>query len=173
MARGVNKVILVDEFEMYLSGMSIPEVSRETGIALSTLRFRFKKRGILRSRADGVRAAAAKGRLGSGMRGRSRTFTESHKSAIRRARINWGESHAIGTTLKPSGYIEYTRGPHKGRSVHVVKMEDRLGRRLKEDEVVHHIDGDKSNNSESNLALCTRAGHTRLHRREDKLASTE
>ena len=64
----------MNEFDMYLSGMSIPQISNETGIAMSTLRFRFKKAGILRSRGDAIRIAAAEGRLGSGLRGKKREF---------------------------------------------------------------------------------------------------
>ncbi len=32
-------------------------------------------------------------------------------------------------------------------------MERLIGRRLRQDETVHHIDGDKTNNSEGNLQL--------------------
>jgi hypothetical protein len=52
-------------------------------------------------------------------------------------------------------------------------MESRLGRPLREDEQVHHIDRDRSNNSDDNLALVTRAGHGRLHRFEDSLSGIE
>lgn len=38
-----------------------------------------------------------------------------------------------------------------------------IGRDLKNDEVVHHIDGDKNNNLLVNLALMTHGAHTRLH----------
>lgn len=39
----------------------------------------------------------------------------------------------------------------------------KLGRWLLSSEHVHHIDGDRSNNAESNLAVMTHAEHNRLH----------
>ena len=167
MAGSVNKA---NPSRLYQDGLSIPQVSQATGVALSTLRFRFKREGILRDRTKGVKMAAADGRLGGGLRGKARIFSADHCAAISRHRTAWGEANAVGVSLKPNGYLEYTRGLHKGRSVHVVMMEERLGRPLLEDECVHHIDGDKTNNTDNNFALVTRSGHTRLHRREDRIA---
>lgn len=39
----------------------------------------------------------------------------------------------------------------------------KLGRELKSNEVVHHIDGDRFNNKPNNLQVMTRAEHMRLH----------
>ena len=39
-----------------------------------------------------------------------------------------------------------------------------LGRPLRSDEEVHHLDGDKQNNHVSNLIVLTKSGHTKLHR---------
>jgi hypothetical protein len=50
------------------------------------------------------------------------------------------------------------------------QMQERLGRPFKKDEFVHHIDGDRSNNDEHNLAIMTRQAHGRLHTRERKLS---
>lgn len=169
MAGSVNKETDLP-VRLYLEGLSIPQVSAQTGIALSTLRFRLKRRGLLRTRAEGVRMAAQDGRLGSGLRGKSRTFTKQHCKAISEARLRHSAQHAKGTRITSSGYVEYTKGPNKGRSVHVLKMESRLGRPLREDECVHHIDGDTLNNEDNNLALVTRSGHTRLHQREKRIA---
>lgn len=166
MAGSVNKVILVAD---YVGGMSLPTVARKHGISPSTARFHVKNAGALRSRAEGVRLAGQDGRLGAGARGKARTFSEDHRRAIQASAAARGAS-ALGISVKPSGYVEYTKGPHKGRSVHVVAMEQRIGRRLLRDEVVHHIDGDPANNEPNNLALMTRSGHTRLHRFEDGLA---
>ena len=43
-------------------------------------------------------------------------------------------------------------------------VEGILGRPLKEDEVVHHIDDNPLNNERSNLVVMERDMHTRLHR---------
>ena len=151
------------EYEMYKSGMSIPEVSKETGVPLSTLRFRFKREGILRSRADGVRNAGIRGNLGSGGRGKKREFTDEWKANISKAKKGVGS----GLSLKPNGYLEVTMGENKGRCQHVVIIEEALGRRLFANECVHHKDHDRANNKISNLELMTRSEHARLHALEN------
>lgn len=169
MAGSVNKW----EFMLaaYRSGASLTEVARDYVIPVSTVRHHVLKAGILRSRAEGVRAAGAKGKIADGLRGKARSFTQDHCDSISASRLAWADKNAVGVSIKPNGYAEYTRGPHKGRSVHVVQMEARLGRSLRDDEQVHHIDGDKLNNDENNLALVTRSGHLRLHRREQRLSN--
>lgn len=46
---------------------------------------------------------------------------------------------------------------------HRYKIELELGRLLRDDEEVHHLDCDKSNNDLSNLIVLTKAMHRRLH----------
>lgn len=54
-----------------------------------------------------------------------------------------------------------------GRHVHRVVMERKIGRKLKRGEVVHHIDGDKNNNSPENLMLFkNQAEHALWHMKE-------
>ena len=153
----------MDEYEMYSSGMSIPEVSDKTGIALSTLRFRFKNAGILRSRIDGIRSASERGRLGSGLRGKKRIFTKKWKENISKSKKGIG----VGVSLKPNGYIVITMGENKGRSQHSVIMEEHLGRKIFSKECVHHIDHNRSNNNIANLQLMTRSEHAKLHALEN------
>ena len=47
---------------------------------------------------------------------------------------------------------------------HIAKMVGYLGRALTIDEVVHHRDGDKTNNEIENLELLTRSEHAKLHK---------
>jgi len=46
---------------------------------------------------------------------------------------------------------------------HIYFMETFLGRALDDDEVIHHLDLDRSNNRLNNLLLLTRAMHVKLH----------
>lgn len=50
-----------------------------------------------------------------------------------------------------------------GRHMHRVVAEQMLGRPLRSDEVVHHIDENKQNNDPSNLRVMTQAEHMREH----------
>lgn len=49
------------------------------------------------------------------------------------------------------------------RLEHRVVMEKQIGRRLREDEIIHHRDGNKDNNDPSNLELMTQSAHARHH----------
>lgn len=149
----------MDKYEMYESGMSISEVSKATGLSMSTIRLRLKKAGILRTRSEGIKNASKLGKMNSKYKGCKRVFTEEWKSNISKARTGSG----VGTSKKKNGYVVYTMGEHNGRLVHVVKIEKEIGRRLYSNECVHHIDEDKSNNERSNLKLMTRSEHARLH----------
>lgn len=59
----------------------------------------------------------------------------------------------------------YHRMRVNGRLIdeHRLVMEKHLGRKLSSNEVVHHIDGDKTNNDIDNLQVMTRQEHALLH----------
>ena len=46
---------------------------------------------------------------------------------------------------------------------HVLIAEEKIGRKLKKNEVVHHMDGDKMNNNPENLTVVTRGEHAKIH----------
>ncbi len=61
------------------------------------------------------------------------------------------------------GYVFVRTGKYRRALEHRLVMEKELGRKLLDDEVVHHKDGNTDNNSPDNLIVITRGEHTRLH----------
>ena len=68
---------------------------------------------------------------------------------------------------KGKGWIEcgykYISVNGKKIAEHRHIVEQREGRKLTSDEVVHHVDGNKFNNASENLLVVTRGEHRRLH----------
>jgi hypothetical protein len=79
----------------------------------------------------------------------------------------------IGKDGYPEVYIgksyPYRPGGYRTLRKHIYVMEVHLKRRLKKGEVVHHIDGDKTNNHIDNLFLTTTAEHNKIHGCSEKL----
>lgn len=85
-----------------------------------------------------------------------------------------GESRKKSGVAKKDGFwmengykVIYLDG-NKSIKEHIKIMQDYIGRELRVDEVVHHIDEDRANNDISNLKLMTKGVHSRLHRNKEK-----
>ena len=57
----------------------------------------------------------------------------------------------------------YPRFKNSGKPVHKAVAENKIGRKLRDDEVVHHKDGDKTNFRKSNLRVTIRSHHSKIH----------
>jgi hypothetical protein len=68
-------------------------------------------------------------------------------------------------------YIHRQKEGHKSYD-HVFLVEKAAGRKMKQGEEVHHVDGNGRNNSPDNLVACPdRAYHCLLHRRTEALVA--
>lgn len=76
--------------------------------------------------------------------------------------------------INPQGYVVVRMSGHprstKHKRVlqHVLVMEQKLGRPIERHEIIHHIDGNKSNNDPDNLMILNSSEHAKLHARERK-----
>lgn len=70
-------------------------------------------------------------------------------------------------TLGSNGYKYVWFANGSGQKEHRFIIEQIIGRKLDRDEVVHHIDGNRSNNDISNLVVMSRGEHSALHRNKE------
>jgi hypothetical protein len=61
----------------------------------------------------------------------------------------------------------YPRYADTDELVHKKVAENKIGRELREHEVVHHKDGDKTNFRKDNLRVTSRSHHSKIHSRYD------
>lgn len=83
-------------------------------------------------------------------------MTEETRRKLHEAHVDSGENKS---------YRKYY-----GRHEHRIVAEKMLGRPLQSGEVVHHIDGNKRNNAETNLRIFgSQAEHARFHKELDEV----
>ena len=111
----------------------------------------------------GVGAGSQRGRHGK------------HATGVRHGRWNDGRlitSHGYIAVRIPANHphawgAEGLRG-HRYAYEHVVVMVRHIGRPLASGEIVHHLNGDQTDNRLKNLRVMTQSEHMRLHNRERK-----
>lgn len=91
--------------------------------------------------------------------------------AMKRAWLTKRKRKAIGSkNIDSDGYVRVKIVPGKGawKPEHIIVAEQLLGRPLRKGEVVHHINGNRSDNRPSNLYVCKdRSHHNQVHNSQD------
>lgn len=94
-------------------------------------------------------------------RSKSAILHKAHKMGLRR--------RGVGRTTRYhicDGYLVRSDVNNNKVFIHREVMEQKIGRPLTSEDIVHHIDGDKLNNDPNNLLLTDRAGHQGIHNRD-------
>lgn len=123
---------------LYESGKTLREVVERFGIHHPNLIARFRRHGITRRTKS------------EALKGNPKMCKPKGDKAY-----NWKGGYSVDT----QGYLINNRTKVRR---HREIVEQVLGRPLKQGEVVHHIDGDKLNNTKSNLLVCANEYHSWL-----------
>ena len=94
---------------------------------------------------------------------------EKHRKNMMGNRRSWNG----GCFVEKNGYIMKYVGDGNYVAEHRLIAENVLGRPLKSNECVHHVNGDTTDNKHSNLVICSRSYHAWLERRMGNLYKQE
>lgn len=161
----------------YQAGRSSPEISERAGVSAAHIRRILAGAGLdRRSLSDALK-------ISHNQPERATRFSEVNRRPLSEAakeklRARSGPRNGrwrSGLTVTAQGYLAFTRSPangaHAGQAIHRVIGEWMVGRRLRRDEHVHHIDGNKLNNDPHNLLVMPASEHARLHAGNRKIGS--
>lgn len=147
--------------ELRTQGMAVPTIAKELGVSKSSVslwvrdipvpekftpEYRAERREEVKNLLDKIREDNRKERIASR---KDRLVSGDGRWMIRAPEGYKGKTYIKGLYVYEHRYL----------------MEQKLGRLLTDDEVVHHIDGNKLNNDPENLELKTREQHNTIHRK--------
>mgnify|MGYP000891849489 FL=1 len=169
-----------DVARMYLSGQSSGDIASAGGISAVQVRRILRDAGVkirTGSEAQSICKNTKECKAAMSKRYAGRKFPEAGKEKLS---ADYGPAHPLwrgGVTMTAGGYAAFTASPANGdvagMTVHRVIGEAIARRRLGPKEHVHHIDGDKTNNSASNLTVMTASDHARLHASQHKFRKAQ
>ena len=168
----IAKDILLKEYVE--NKKSMKQIAKEYCLAVGTIynyikKYNIKSRKPMNEYARKNISASLKGKPSSN-KGKKRT--EEQKEKIRKAKLNkYTKPSTYGGHKKKrkDGYIKVYLPTHPNSTKdgyvmeHVLVMENKIGRYLKSNEVVHHINHIRDDNRLENLKLMTFKEHARFH----------
>ena len=165
----MNSVSKDELFKLYITeGKTMKAISLELGIAVGKIHRLIHEYGInVRATSDyeiTEKQREAGRRAGSCKKGK--TLSKEHRSKISEGR----KSHSPGhIKLRTDGYrsLYYPDYPSSNKNgyvmEHVYIMEQHIGRQLRDNECVHHINFNRADNRIENLKLMTKSEHMSYH----------
>ena len=143
----------------------MPQIAALFGCAVNSVRSRLERNGIeIRRPQDYPKSEAQLAQAADNL---SKRWAGHQKPEFK------PKKEPKGRYVSHRGYVLCRRPNHPRANSrgyvpeHTLVMEASIGRFLKEDEVVHHINRDRGDNRLENLQLMTKTAHCQMHGREN------
>lgn len=183
-----RKTIMLPKDLLYqkyiINQLSTPEIGREYNMSARSIFRQLEKYGI-KTRTIKESRKIADERYGYPMAGKKHSEeTKKKMSLVAKGRPKSlehcrkmskifsgpGSGRWKGGHIFSEGYHKvWIKPKHYKKNARVI-AEDVLGRSLKKDEIIHHINGNRQDDRKENLMICSRSYHMELHQRMKKLA---
>ncbi len=95
-------------------------------------------------------------------------MTTRQRFCSRKCACEFRKKHNQPGSWMENGYLVQYTGDGHGIKMHIKIMEEAINRKLRDDECVHHINGDRLDNRLENLQLMTIGEHSQLHRLKER-----
>lgn len=156
--RGITMDQCREAKRLYESGESLSEIGRKINLSVVAVKNRIKiAGGALRCRSEAAKIRATHPISKNRSRGASHYNWHGGKTRSQGYAMTLNKSHP---SARMGGYVPD----------HILVIESVIGRHLENGEIVHHVNGDKTDNTPSNLRIVTRAEHVRIHKPRLKTA---
>lgn len=152
----VSKVILTDMY--FKKDMSFREIANHFGCSIGTIESCFNKFNIKGKNLNGSFTGNKPWNKGKTIKTTDGSINRwlSNLSQVGEKSHNWKGGGIDG------GYVRFTIGGSR-QTQHRKVMEDFLGRKLARNEIVHHLNGNKTDNRIENLQILTISEHNKVH----------
>lgn len=171
----IRKEDIPEIIKLYLQGLSSGDLSNIFSYRRTGIKEMLKRKGVLRTVSKAMSLAHKQGKLAENTR--KMVIAAKTTNRFNPLKANFGLNHPLYRPVGSKSFV--SRGnetyilikinnQEKWMYEHRFVIANKIGRELLKDEVVHHVNGNGSDNRIENLMLTTSSEHNKIHHKKEE-----